>query len=720
VVTVERQDDDDPRDLAVSRALDGLGDPDVARRELLDLATAAAGIGTFDWDLPSGALVWDQRLLDLFGYDAADFDQTIDGFNARLHPDDVPWVSAALERAIADGGDVEFEYRVLAPGQPLRWLAARGRALADEQGRTVRLLGAAWDVTGRRQAQDRVAGILETMAVGFLAVDRSWRVTDLNTEAERLLGTPRAELIGADLWERFPGAVGTDIEASYRQALATGEPVALEAFYPGPQLWVEVRAVPGDGGLALYLLDITDRRAVRVDAERAAGRERLLSRITEELSGTLDADEAANRLCRLVVPGVADWAIVTLADDDRAAGTRRGLRHAASWHDDPELRSVTGAYAASRLGSLTDDAVIVRALASGQPQMISGGATSTTTDMVAPGPVREMLHVLAPEAVAVLPLPGRDGPVGILTLCHGAERGPFTREDMTTARHVAARSGLVLDNARLYRQQRDLAAGLQRSLLTEPPEPDHAQVVVRYVPAAQAAEVGGDWYDSFLQPNGSTVLVIGDVVGHDTRAAAIMGQIRTIVRTLGAEDDLPPAEVLRRTDRVMETLRTGSAATAVVARLEQEPDERERGLTRLRWSNAGHPPPMVLQPDGTVLALATATADRLLGVTPDAPRRESVVALDRDAVVLLYTDGLVERRDQNLDDGLARLERTLAELAGRELDDLCDELLERMLPVNPDDDVALVAVRLHPQDRPRPAEAGPNRVPPNVPDEPAG
>jgi serine phosphatase RsbU (regulator of sigma subunit) len=181
-----------------------------------------------------------------------------------------------------------------------------------------------------------------------------------------------------------------------------------------------------------------------------------------------------------------------------------------------------------------------------------------------------------------------------------------------------------------------------------------------------------------------------------------MGQIRTIVRTLGAADDLAPAEVLRRTDRVMETLRTGSAATAVVARVEQEPGERERGITRIRWSNAGHPPPMVLRPDGTVLPLATATADRLLGVTPDAPRREWVVPLERDAVVLLYTDGLVERRDQNLDDGLARLERTLAGLAGRPLDDLCDELLDRMLPADPDDDVALVALRLRPQDGPRP------------------
>jgi serine phosphatase RsbU (regulator of sigma subunit) len=128
---------------------------------------------------------------------------------------------------------------------------------------------------------------------------------------------------------------------------------------------------------------------------------------------------------------------------------------------------------------------------------------------------------------------------------------------------------------------------------------------------------------------------------------------------------------------------------------------------------------VVLHPGGRVTALEAPAVDRLLGVTPDAPRRGHEVDLERDAVVLLYTDGLVERRDQDLDEGLARLQRTLGELAGRGLDDVCDELLARMLPESPEDDVALVAVRLHPQDAPRPPEAGPNRVPPSVPEDPA-
>jgi serine phosphatase RsbU (regulator of sigma subunit) len=242
-------------------------------------------------------------------------------------------------------------------------------------------------------------------------------------------------------------------------------------------------------------------------------------------------------------------------------------------------------------------------------------------------------------------------------------------------------------------------------------------VVVRYVPAAQAAEVGGDWYDAFFQPTGATVLVIGDVVGHDTESAAAMGQIRTIVRTLAARDGDGPAAVLAEVERVLRTLQADILATCVVARLEQTPEERERGTTRLRWTNAGHPPPMVVHADGRVQVLGAERSDLLLGVDPEVPRAEAEVVLDREAVVLLYTDGLVERRDQDLDRGLARLRTTLAELAGRDLDELCDELLARMLPPDPDDDVALVAVRLHRQDRPRPPEAGPNRVPPDVPDE---
>jgi len=170
----------------------------------------------------------------------------------------------------------------------------------------------------------------------------------------------------------------------------------------------------------------------------------------------------------------------------------------------------------------------------------------------------------------------------------------------------------------------------------------------------------------------------------------------------------------------MANLQLDTTATAIVARLEQDPDERGAGLTRLRWSNAGHPPAMVVDADGAVQVLGTEHADLLLGVVPDSARQESVEVLERGATVLLYTDGLVERRDQDLQQGLELLAQTLRELsaAGPDLDTLVDEVLARMLPPQPEDDVAVIAVRLHRQDRPRPAEAGPRRVPAHVPAEP--
>ena len=342
----------------------------------------------------------------------------------------------------------------------------------------------------------------------------------------------------------------------------------------------------------------------------------------------------------------------------------------------------------------------------------------TLVDILAPGEARELLQLLAPVSAAVLPLRGRGRTVGLLTLYFGPGNAAYDA-DLSTAQDVADRAGLALDNARLYSAQQQLAEGLQRSLLTEPPEPDHAEIAVRYVPAAEAARVGGDWYDAFLQPGGATVLVIGDVVGHDTAAAAAMGQLRGLLRGIATYSDAAPAEVLRGLDSSMTTLQMRTLATAAVARFEQTPDELDRGVTRMRWANAGHLPPLVVNPDGTVAELASWTGDLLLGVDPDARRRESVVTLDRGSTVLLYTDGLIERRDADLDAGLVRLRDTLVELADRPLQELLDALLERLVDGRPEDDVALVAVRLHPQDLPRPAEAGPVSVPPTVPPDPA-
>src|ERR687885_946959 len=210
---------------------------------------------------------------------------------------------------------------------------------------------------------------------------------------------------------------------------------------------------------------------------------------------------------------------------------------------------------------------------------------------------------------------------------------------------------------------------------------------------------------------------MGGVGGHDTAAAAAMGQVRSLLRGIAAYSDAGPAEVLRGLDSAMGVLQIDTLATAAVARFEQTDDERRRGVTRMVWANAGHLPPLVINPDGSVAELAAWKGDLLLGVDAEAVRQESVVTLDRGSTVLLFTDGLVERRDADLDAGMVRLRETLVDAAHLPLQQLLDEVLERLVDGRPEDDVALVAVRLHRQDRPRPVEAGPNDVPDAVPPE---
>jgi serine phosphatase RsbU (regulator of sigma subunit) len=181
-----------------------------------------------------------------------------------------------------------------------------------------------------------------------------------------------------------------------------------------------------------------------------------------------------------------------------------------------------------------------------------------------------------------------------------------------------------------------------------------------------------------------------------------MGQLRGMLRGIAYRDGVGPAAVLADLDAAIQGLATGTMATAAIARIEQTRSERAAGLTRIRWSNAGHPPPLLLHHDGRVEELAGHRAELMLGVDHQTLRTEREVTVRRGSTLLLYTDGLVEDRHLPLDEGMARLRTALAELAREPLDVLCDGLLDRLRPQALQDDVALVAIRLHPQDRPRP------------------
>ena len=373
------------------------------------LAIDAAGIGAFDWDLVSGRLVWDEQLIAMFGYDVTDFEESIEAFNARLHPDDLPRVTEALQACIATCGEYDAEYRVIRPDGDVRWVHARGRALAGPDGAAVRLLGAAYDTTGERSAAARVTRVLEAMPAGFYSLDREWRFTHVNAEAERLLGRSREELLGRVLWEEWPAAVNSVFEDNYRAAVRTGEPVSFDAHYPAPlDGWYELRAWPSPDGLSVYFLEVTERRRVQEKAEQSAQRLALLARVSAELAGTLDATTATSHIPRLVVPALADFCIITVIDPDGRP------RDVGSWHADPAMRPVLERYAALRLDAVPATSPLARTLNSGVTDA-RGAARPASRCWGPPRPAT--CSGCSPRAsAAVLPLRGRGRMLGLLTL----------------------------------------------------------------------------------------------------------------------------------------------------------------------------------------------------------------------------------------------------------------------------------------------------------------
>ncbi|MGI4896375.1 MAG: SpoIIE family protein phosphatase, partial [Janthinobacterium lividum] len=241
---------------------------------------------------------------------------------------------------------------------------------------------------------------------------------------------------------------------------------------------------------------------------------------------------------------------------------------------------------------------------------------------------------------------------------------------------------------------------LQRSMLTAPPQPDHLQLVVRYSPAAAESQVGGDWYDAFITPDGCTSLVIGDVAGHDQSAAAVMGQLRNLLRGIGHAIGDPPAAALSALDRAAHDLGVDGLATVILAQVEQPGPHAQAGTRVLRWSNAGHPPPLLLEPGAAPRFLDTDT-DLVVGIDPDTARTDHEIVLVPGATVLFYTDGLIERRGVSLDQGLTWLAEAAGELGTATLDQLCDGLLA-LVGGQVEDDVALLALCTHPEDTPRP------------------
>ena len=588
----------------------------------------------------------------------------------------------------------------------------------------------------------------------FLLMDLNLVIVDANAAYLSLLGHRREDLVGRWVFEAFPPTPDAldeqgrnPLQVSFESVRDTGRPDVLplqkynvvepETGELVERHWSLVSsAVHGpDGRVALVVQrveDVTDyvrehegqRAQLRLGRERVAAVEADLFLRVEQLRIAQQArDESARRLTSLNEVALAlttadsteDLEQVVISRGMTVLGADGGGIITAEGRDSwrMTLSHALGEDVQARYACVPADSPLPAVHTARTGERVE---LPTVAEGLAAFPVMAGVYEQTGRLAWVfLPLTLKGECLGSLAVSWAQERR-LLAEELDLLEAFAAQCAQALARLQARDAERRAAAAdrrmsevLQRSLLTEPVQPDHLQITVRYLPAVDDAQVGGDWYDAFLTGDGATALVIGDVSGHDRDAAATMGQVRNLLRGIGYSVGEPPAAVLSQLDRALRDLGIVALATTILAQIEQDEHAEARGLRVLRWSNAGHPPPLLLHPDGRTELLRT-EPDLLLGLDAHSRRADHRTVLTPGATVLLYTDGLVERRGASLDDGLQWLEQACGELAGLPLEEFCDQLLTAVGDV--EDDVALLAVRAHPEDRPRPAVAGPTRVPP--------
>ncbi|MGZ4437176.1 MAG: SpoIIE family protein phosphatase [Nocardioidaceae bacterium] len=551
-------------------------------------------------------------------------------------------------------------------------------------------------------------GLYDTPLLFSGILDRSGRVLAGNTLSIEGCGLDRDKILGHPFWEGGwwspDPALAEQVRRWCEATVATGAPIRADSRYflgNGVERMVDLALFPvrDEGGAVTHVvatgIDITDAMATQRqrqerelayarDAERLAAER--LDQLSEIATKLVDA-ETVGDLARIVVgPGLevlgADGATLAVRDD-RVGVVRLSVS------DEPSADGPTG-HAELPLTSPLPAAHVAR---TGETVLFR-----SQDEGLAWSPATQALYdATGRVAWATLPLQIGDRLLGALGITWKAERD-FSEDELGLLRGFAAQCAQALHRVQRLEADRATAASvrlmsemLQRSSLTQPPTPEALAIAVRYQPAEQAAQIGGDWYDAFVDAAGGTVLTIGDVNGHDRTAAATMGQVRNLLRGLAFDSSDGPGRLLTRLDAALAGLHLETLATAVAARI--DPDPTAEGVRRLRWSNAGHLPPLLRTPDGTVRRLDT-SPNLLLGVAPTAPRDEHTVDLAPGATLLLYTDGLVERRDTSLDAGIDRLAWMLSELGGLDPEELCDILVESAaLNGAGEDDIALLVLR---------------------------
>jgi PAS domain S-box-containing protein len=721
------------------RALDRLR----ASSGTLAAALEVSGMGAWDWRPDSDSVWLSPEAERLVGLEPGEFAGTIQAALALVHSDDLATARTALEQVLRGASSVGVELRVVRPSGSARWVEVRGseiRRVVPPSGR--RLVGVLADVTDRqakarerereitdleeaRQRIGRLQAVTEALSEAATRADvanvlvreglvalraQAGAVFQLVTEGgefEALATTGYPEALRGDR-ERFDATV----EGPASEAVRTGHLVvtgsAAELVARWPHLADEQRATGDEatitaplivGDVRIGVMHIAFRKARQFQEEDLAFAQTLARQCAqalerarlyeEELHAREQAERLAGRLRRLQT--VVDATFASGSLDELLERLLTRLRDAVESDtatililDEKEQMLVTResvGFADTVISQVPVGEGFAGQIAETQRQLVVADISQINT-------VGAQLRNSGVVSLAGVPLVTDGRTIGVV---HVGMRTPreFDREDVLLLRLVAARVAVAIDRAQVHEREHRIAEILQRSLLPERlPAIEGVEAAARYVPGTVGVAVGGDWYDVFELADGSIGVAVGDVVGHGVRAAATMGRLRNVLRAYAIEG-LGPAATLSRLNRLAFENGDGDDIFATVVFALLTPSR-----SQLRLASAGHPPPLLRAPDGSVRLLDEGRS-LPVGAAPDASYSEVDLQLEPGSSIVLYTDGLVERRGESIDVGIARLVQ-LVEHSTTPMDELADRIVEELEFAEHTDDVALVAVHLEP------------------------
>ncbi|MEU9433276.1 SpoIIE family protein phosphatase [Streptomyces sp. NPDC048252] len=664
---------------------------------LLDVLNVASVV----LDTQGRIALWSPQAEELFGYSAH---EALGRYAAHVmvHERHVGLVVQLFADVMATGESWAGAFPIRRKDGTTRLVEFRNMRLMDDRG-DVYALGLATDRTTVRRLERDLA--LSTRMVaqspnGLAVLDTELRYVSVNPALERINGVPAADHLGRTIHEVLPRLDAEALEAAARQVLRTGEPL-LDRSTVGrtpadpdeDHVWSLslYRLEDARGtvlGVAVSVVDVTDRHRAAVEAEAARRRLALIADASARIGTTLDLERTAFELADVAVPELADVAAVDLLDAVMA-GRRTSLGPAesaviralaVSGADEPD--ALRAADQPGQVARYAPDRLVTECVRSGRPVMVAQVKDEDLGRIAHSPEAAALLARAGVHSYLAVPLIARGEVLGALDLKRTRNPLPFDHDDLLLARELAARAAVQIDNARWYQSARTTALTLQRSLLpSHPPVTGGLEVASRYQPAGATTEVGGDWFDVIPLPDGKTALVVGDVMGSGIDAAATMGRLRTATTTL-ASLDLDPAVLLEHLDRITQGLDHSIATCAYAVH-----DPR---LGRCRIANAGHLPPVHIRP-GRPPELLDLPTGAPLGVG-GVPFSTTDVDFAPGDQLVLYTDGLVETRTHSLDE---RLEALLALLddPARPLEEVCDLLLSALHHPDNHDDVALLVAR---------------------------